>query len=52
MSFGFKLSSLLLQGILSKRTKPALQPNFAKEPSSPSHTKIEWMELKNNDNKY
>jgi hypothetical protein len=27
-----------LQGTLAKRTKPTLQPNFAKEPSSPSRS--------------
>jgi hypothetical protein len=27
-----------LQGTLAKRIKPALQPNFAKEPFSPSHS--------------
>ena len=26
-----------LQGILAKRTKPALKPNFAKKPFRPSH---------------
>lgn len=29
-----------LQGTLKKRTKPALQPNFAKEPISPSRSKV------------
>ena len=44
-----------LSGTLAKRTKPMLKPNFAKEPSSPSHPnamtkkhcgKIETFELK------
>ena len=28
----------LLQGTFAKRSKPMLQPNFAKEPFSPSHS--------------
>lgn len=30
-----------LSGTLAKRTNPALQPNFAKEPSSPSRSNAE-----------
>ena len=36
MSQGCTIPSL--QGTLAKRTKPALQPNFAKEPFSQSHS--------------
>jgi hypothetical protein len=32
------LSIPSLQGTLAKRSKPTLQPNFAKEPCSPSHS--------------
>ena len=47
-----KLPSLLLQGTLAKRTKPTLQPNFAKEPPSPSRyiARIDSTEI--NDYKY
>lgn len=30
-----------LQGTLTKRTKPSLQPNFVKEPFRPSHSNAE-----------
>lgn len=42
--FNIKLLTLTvpsLQGTLAKRTKPALQPNFAKEPFRPSRSNAE-----------
>lgn len=40
-----------LQGTLAKRSKPTLQPNFAKEPFSPSRSNTKTADAKETKNR-